>query len=136
MVGVLVNNDAQARDLAQFHLSKRALPLDRVEQIEVAAYRTEANLAMALNLDLLDIISVRRTAPNWTADLTLAVSGIRHQITLADWRVTVTTQNDLTRPGGLHDRHFRPRRTRPAPLGDECQSFDSRPASIRHCRQN
>jgi hypothetical protein len=98
LTGVIVNDDVQAKELAQFHLAKRALPLDRVEQIEVAAYASEPNLAAALNLNLLDIIGVRRAAPNWTAQLTLAVSGIRHQITPDDWRVTVTTQNDLRGP--------------------------------------
>jgi len=92
MTGVLLIDDTDAAILAAHHLSKRSLPLDRVESLDVAAYTDARTLYAALNLDLLDVISVRRAAPSWTATTNLVVSGVRHDITPADWRVTYSTQ--------------------------------------------
>lgn len=92
MTGVICTNDTEAATLAAHHLAKRGLPLDRIDDIEIAAYASEPNLQVALGVDLLDVVSVRRAAPSWTSTTTLVVSGVRHTITPDDWRVQLSTQ--------------------------------------------
>ncbi len=92
MTGVICTTDTEAATLAAHHLAKRGLPLDRVDDIDVAAYASEPNLQLALGVELLDVVSVRRAAPAWTSTTTLVVSGIRHTITPDDWRLQLSTQ--------------------------------------------
>lgn len=90
--GLLLQSDDQAATLATFLLAKRQTPLDRFEQIDMAAYASAVNLDTALCVDLLDIIAVKRTAPSYTSTTNLVVAGVQHDISPDDWRVSYTTQ--------------------------------------------
>lgn len=90
--GVIVADDGQAATLAAFLLEKRKLPTDRYEQLDMAAYASDANLYAALNLDLLSVVSLVRSAPSYDSATVQVVAGLQHDISPMDWRVSYSTQ--------------------------------------------
>lgn len=93
LTGVLLETDAQALTLAQHLLTTRKTPELRVEAVTVPANISTYNAGAVTLLELLDPITVVRSAPGYTSTSSLFIVGIRHNISPTNWETTFTTQH-------------------------------------------
>lgn len=93
LTDVLLETDAQALSLAQHLLATRKTPALRVEAVTIPTLVSTYNAYAATQLDLLDPITVVRSAPSYTSTTALFIVGVRHSITPTSWETTLTTQN-------------------------------------------
>lgn len=94
---LLLETDAQALALAQHLLAVRKVPEVRVESVTIPAYVSTKNQRASCVLDLLSPITVERNAPGgYTFQAALVISGVRHQITPAEWFIEYSTQQQIS----------------------------------------
>lgn len=88
---VLVNSDAQALTLAQFILAKQKDPAVRIRSVTVPTKNRLAATAVAVSAELMNTLSLTRSAPSSTLTASLLIIGINHRITQDNWVTTFIT---------------------------------------------
>lgn len=96
LTDLLLETDALALSLAQHLITVRKEPEVRIEEVGIQAYLSLQNTKIAVEAELLDALTLYRTAPgSYSFNKALFVSGIQHSITPSNWEVTFSTQHQV-----------------------------------------
>ena len=91
-VEIPLYNDADAEIMAQWRATRRSTGATRVDSIRVDVLSQPDVARILLDLDLADVVRVRRQAWGRTLDGTYSIEGIEQEITAGGkWLVTIYT---------------------------------------------
>lgn len=91
-VEIPLYNDADAEIMAQWRATRRSTGATRVDSIRVDVLSQPEVARILLDLDLADVVRIRRQAWGRTLDGTYSIEGIEQEITAAGkWLVTIYT---------------------------------------------
>lgn len=96
--GILLQSDTETNDLARSILATRKDPEVRIDSLTINLYKPSDSQVAALDIELLDAISIQKTTPGSTSvGQSLLVHAIHHDITRTSFLSTFYTSEPLIR---------------------------------------